>query len=371
MDFYKTNGYHFLALSDHNVMQSSAAWLEIKTNWPLPLVLQDYKQRFSNQVDLGELDGKQYVRLKPFAELSAAFEQEDQFLMIPALEITARYYHFPVHLNVTNPKEMIRTPGGSNVLELMQNIVNLVLNQRQRTGQPMLVHLNHPNYGWGVMAEDISQLRGERFFEVYSGHPSAANEGDELHPSMDRMWDIILTKRLTDGNPEPIYGLGVDDSHHYFSRHRIRSIPGRGWIMVQSSQLTREALIDAMEKGRFYASSGVTLNHILFDQKTLTLDIAADPGVEYCTLIYGTRQGYNPIGEPVMNSARERLPVSRRYDGSVGELLDKIPGHRPVYTLRGDELYIRAKIVSDRTKANGIAPQEKETAWIQPIYPDK
>ena len=59
----------------------------------------------------------------------------------------------------------------SSVLEVMQNNVNAVLEQRQRTGQPMFAHLNHPNFGWGVTAEELMQVKGERFFEVEEAPP--------------------------------------------------------------------------------------------------------------------------------------------------------------------------------------------------------
>jgi hypothetical protein len=40
----------------------------------------------------------------------------------------------------------------------MQIIVIAVLEQRERTGVPMIVHLALPNFGWAVTAEDLIQL---------------------------------------------------------------------------------------------------------------------------------------------------------------------------------------------------------------------
>jgi hypothetical protein len=37
--------------------------------------------------------------------------------------------------------------------------------------------------------------------------------------------------------------------------------------------------------------------------------------------------------------------------------------------LRGDELYVRARVASSRRKANGYLPNEMEMAWTQPVRP--
>ena len=70
--------------------------------------------------------------------------------------------------------------------------------ERQRTGQPMIPHVNHPNFGYAITPEELMQVRGEKFFEVYNGHPRVNNEGDATRLSTDVMWDVMLTKRLTE-----------------------------------------------------------------------------------------------------------------------------------------------------------------------------
>jgi len=39
------------------------------------------------------------------------------------------------------------------------------------------------------------------------------------------------------------------------------------------------------------------------------------------------------------------------------------------YALSGDELYVRARVISSKLKENPHAPGEKETAWTQPVQP--
>ena len=101
------------------------------------------------------------------------------------------------------------------MLEVMQNNIDAIVAQREATGQPMMPHLNHPNFGWAVTAEEFMQLKGEKFFEVYNGHPSVRNEGDGTHASMERFWDIVLTWRLGVLDLPVMYGIATDDAHNY------------------------------------------------------------------------------------------------------------------------------------------------------------
>ena len=75
------------------------------------------------------------------------------------------------------------------------------------------------------------------------------------NPGLEQMWDDILT------HGKLIYGIAVDDAHHFkgeFSRDRAN--PGRGWIVVRAAELSPLAILEAMESGDFYASTGVTLS---------------------------------------------------------------------------------------------------------------
>jgi len=44
-----------------------------------------------------------------------------------------------------------------------------------------------------------------------------------------------------------------------------------------------------------------------------------------------------------------------------------VSGPRASYALQGDELYLRAKVVSSKLKNNPYAASERETAWTQPL----
>jgi hypothetical protein len=134
-----------------------------------------------------------------------------------------------------------------------------------------------------------------------------------------------------------------------------------------SSALAADSLMRAMERGDFYASTGVTLSELRREAQRLMVAITGDPGVSYTTQFIGTRRGYDTVSVAVRDSAG--VPVTRRYSRNVGAVLSEVRGTTASYTMRGDELYVRARIVSTKAKANPSYEGEVEMAWTQPVQP--
>jgi hypothetical protein len=368
MDWYKSNGYHFAVLSDHNVIQIGERWSNVASNAGKAEAYEKYVAKWgADWVDTRVQEGKLQVRLKPLSEYRPLFDETGRFLIVQSEEVTDRYLTAPIHINVTHPQQPIQPQGGDSVLEVMQNNINAINAQREATGQPMMPHLNHPNFGWAVTAEEFMQLEGEKFFEVYNGHPSVRNEGDETHAGMERFWDIVLTWRLGVLDLPVMYGIATDDAHHYHEEAIGKSNAGRGWVMVRSRYLTPEHLIRAMEVGDFYASSGVRVGEINHDSKGIELSINQEKDVHYTTYFIGTRKGFDPSHEPYRAGNGDPVRVTHRYSDSVGEVFAKVNGVSPSYTYQGDEIYVRAKVVSTKRMSNPYKEGEVECAWIQPI----
>jgi hypothetical protein len=368
--WYKDAGYHFLTISDHNVMLEGQRWFPVTEQRGGGNVLARYRERFgSSWVQERQTEGRAEVRLKPLNEFRALFEEAQKFLLIASEEITDRHLTAPIHINATNLRDYLPPQGGSNVLEVMQRNVDAVLEQRERTGQPMFPHINHPNFGWAITAEELMRLQGEQFFEVYNGHPAVRNEGDALHASLERMWDIILSWRLAVLNLPPMFGLAVDDAHNYHDESITLSNPGRGWVMVRASHLTPESLVHALEAGDFYSSTGVTLKEIRPSSSGIKIEIAPQSGVTYRTQFIGTRRGFNQQNEPIRTAAGEALRITHRYTDEIGMVLAEVEGPAPAYTFKGDELYVRAKVISSKPKSNPYQEGEMEVAWTQPVVP--
>jgi hypothetical protein len=89
--------------------------------------------------------------------------------------------------------------------------------------------------------------------------------------------------------------------------------------------------------------------------------------VTYTTEFIGTRKGYNGKSEPVRTAKGDALRVTHRYSEDVGKVLATVKGTRADYTLKGDELYVRARVTSSKPKTDSNEAPEFERAWTQPV----
>ncbi|HVX09931.1 MAG TPA: hypothetical protein VHC22_01900 [Pirellulales bacterium] len=378
-EWYRTHGYHFLALSDHNVLAQGMRWMkeaEIKKRGGEGVV-DKYLQRFGRSwVETRGEGNEREVRLKPLDEFRALVEERGRFLMIPAEEISDKAQNVPVHINASNVKESLPPLGGQTVREAIENNLRNVEDQSRRAGREILAHLNHPNFGWAITAEDLAHVVMERHFEVYNGHPGVNQLGDKDHPSVERLWDIANTIRLGHLKSPPLYGIATDDSHHYHDKVN-GARPGRGWLMVRATHLTPEHIVKAIKAGNCHASSGVLLKEVRYDRERRKLELEIEPAgsARFVTQFIGTLRGVNPTADGGAESSgtasapRSGEPprVTRRYSGQIGQVLKSVEGLMPTYQLTGDELYVRAVVISSEPPHNPSFRGQKQQAWTQPV----
>jgi len=344
LDWYKSQGYHFLSLTDHNTLAEGDKWIEIKADSIYQNAFKKYLDTYGSKWVEYKIDsGKTLVKLKTYAEYKSKFEEPGRFLTIQSEEITDSFEDKPLHMNATNLEQKIIPSGGGSVAEVLQNNLDQVLKQRKETGTPMFPHVNHPNFGYGVDLEDMISLKGERFFEVYNGHPMVHNMGDSVHISTENMWDLINISYLKDKKPI-MYGLATDDSHHYHKKGSTWSNAGRGWVMVQADTLSSKSLINAMEDGKFYASTGVQLREISNASSNLFIEVATELGTTFTIDFIGCLKGETET-----------------------RILKTVQGQKAKYTMPENLLFVRSKITSSKKQDNPIEDLIFEMAWTQPV----
>lgn len=375
--WYAEQGYDFLVLSDHNILSRGEKWMKLSeiVKRRNPNALAHYKEHFGAEWVQTRGEGASLeVRLRTLEEVRQRFEKPGEFVMIEGEEITDAWGKLPVHINAVNLTEAIQPQRGDSVRDVIRRNLAAVREQAERTGKPILAHLNHPNFRWGVTAEDIAHVVEEPFVEVFNGHPGSADQGDELHPSSERIWDIASTIRIAELDAPPPFGVATDDSHHYHEAqadHADHAIPGRGWVMVNAEELSGDAIVRAMIAGRFYASSGVTLKRVDYDAGRRVLRVVIDPaeGRTYTVRFIGTRKGYDATSAPRVDSRGVEVPsVTRVYSDDVGATLAEHAGvTEATFKLDADALYVRAQITSDKAPRFPIYEGQVETAWTQPV----
>ncbi|MCC9602549.1 hypothetical protein LOC67_18515 [Stieleria sp. JC731] len=351
-DWYRERGYNFLALTDHNVISEGHRWMSLKkiVDRSDDGIVERYVQRFGEhwvEQRTSPDNGEAEVRLKPLNEFRALLESRNEFIMIQAEEISDRSEGKPVHINATNVAEALQPVGGATVREAMQNNLRMILEHEKSHGRPVLPHVNHPNFGYAMTAEDLAAVVAEQFFEVYNGHPGVNHLGDDEHPSIELMWDQINAIRYAAG-VQPILGIATDDSHEYHGRPGSR--PGRGWVMVKSRFLTPEHLIHAMRKADFYASSGVSLLRHDFDEesRTLTVEVDAVEGEDYQIDFFTTlKPGTDPH--------------------KIGLTVHSAKGNSASYQMKEAECYVRAVVTSTVAHSDPSFKDQKKQAWTQPV----
>lgn len=367
LKWYRDAGYDFVALSDHNTIAAEEKWMTFPPGGELRRAAERFVQTFGPEgIEVERSGDTLRVRLRTYDEYSDQFAVPDSFLVIRSEEISDRFESKPIHVNATNIREYIAPAGGTSVVDVMQRNVDAVLRQRDSLGVPMMPHINHPNFGWAVRAEELAALEGERFFEVYNGHPAVYNNGDSLRMGMERMWDVVNTIRLEEGMPL-MFGIAVDDAHHYQEQSMDRANTGRGWVVVQSDELSAAALIAAMEDGRFYSSTGVSLSDVSARNGRLHVEVAAEEGVSYRIDFIGTEAGVEREMETVRMDDGSILTT--RFDESIGRVLETVRGTEASFPISDDLLYVRALITSSTPKENPFAEGEVERAWTQPMRP--
>ena len=363
-EWYRTNGYNFLALSDHNILSDGIRWMPLEDieRRGGPSVFPKYVSKFGKSwVETKEnanADAPVLVRLKPLNEVRALVEERGKFMMMSGEEISDSVDGKPLHMNATNLQELLQPLGGSTVPQAISANLRAAQDQAERIGREILVHLNHPNFGYGVTAEELAAVLEERFFEVYNGHPSINHLGDDDHPSVEKLWDIVCALRIAKYKVAPIMGIATDDSHNYHDSKPTASRTGRGWVMVQARYLTPESIIRAIKAGEFYASSGVVLNKISFDEgrQELKVSISQLDGEEYTTQFIGTR----------ISDGKQVAEGGEKYS-QVGIVLATETGVNASYKLNRNDLYVRAVITSNRDHQNPSFSGQKKQAWTQPI----
>lgn len=237
-------------------------------------------------------------------------------LLVNGEEVTDRLPKRPLHVNAIGLTRVVKPQGGANVVEVLQRNIDAV---RAAGG---LALVNHPNFGWAFGAEELLQLDGVSMLEIASGHQFVNAQGP---PSVESMWDRLLTAN------KRVWGVAVDDMHHLIKPLDVESVPpGRAWVCVRAEKRDAKSILDALQRGDFYASMGPELEE------------------------------YNATATSIALKIRERYGARYRvqFIGSKGRVLQETQGLSATYAIRGNEGYVRAKVIDSNGKA----------AWMQPLF---
>ncbi len=369
-DWFKTNGWDFVCFSEHNILMEGEKLVLVGGKSKLQADhITAIQSRFGNNwVKIVEQGGDRKMRLKTLEELSAHFNETGEFLLIPAEEMTTSGGN--PHMNVINVREVVPgAPKEGDPQPKMYGYLDAIEGQVAKHGVPMLVHLDHPNWSNPISSEVMLSVSRLKFFEVYNGAgPHGRGLPEVGVPSTERHWDVVQSMQLRRNPDYVLYGVATDDSHNYHEFKNGVANPGRGWVMVRSESLEANAIVEAMQRGDFYGSCGVTLASIDRGEKHLGVTIDTEPGVTYTTRYVGTRKGFDTTTSAFADQDGNAVAGSSLiYSDTIGEVLYETTDATSRYEFKGDELYVRATITSDKAMENPPVAGDLERAWVQPV----
>lgn len=219
------------------------------------------------------------------------------------LSINAEELSCGSHFNGFNMKHGVDACGMSN-----QQKVDSIL------AQDALVCVNHPVApSWRITAQQILALQGKiSFVEIYN--PTDIYQA----PDDQSLWDSLLTAGWH------TWGIASGDVHQFYPFEDL----WLGWSMIRLDTLSKPAVLDAMMRGDFYASTGVELKDYKVNGDTI------DVSCSNCFRIIFWGEGHTILKQTNATSAQ--------------------------YIRRPTDKYVRAELVFDRFNK----------AWTQPVFYD-
>ena len=204
LSLYRRLGYDFAALTDHNVMN---------------------RERFG---------------------------MPDDFLVLPAMEMQTNHIHMKERPQCHHFVVLPRGDGGFAHDERMENDAFTVPEDVQKTIDKLarggnLVMLCHPVWS-NTDFSDYGGLTGLFAMEVFNtGCHNESNTG-----MAGSRWNDMLRAGAR------MWAAAVDDAH---------SVPhmGQGWICARARELSHAAIIESLENGWFYASTGPEIHEFFVE----------------------------------------------------------------------------------------------------------
>ena len=258
-----------------------------------------------------------------------------EFLLLPGLEASA-----------------VLRAGVSTVRKVHHIHAILGTKEMQRAAQtPLLRHLqrleppiHREQWDGAEVAQELNDcLRAHGCFTTYN-HPVWSRVEQEEYTNLNGVWAVEIYNYNTVNESgtgydtsgwdrmlragKRVFGFASDDNHN----EGVFDDACGGWIMVCSRCLTHDAIVSALLRGDFYASSGPSVTR---------WEIVNGVAVVECSPV----ERVNFIAGGPVNAGRTVIAQAETMT-------------RAEFPLRGDETYLRAECVEPGGK----------TAWTNPIF---
>jgi hypothetical protein len=191
-------------------------------------------------------------------------------------------------------------------------------------GQKAFAIVNHPMVS-ALDPDTLLDADGAGAIEIFSWKNS-----EQTNACADQLWDLLLRRGRR------LWGVAADHSQGPMQA-------GRGWVTVNAPLLAEEPILDALRKGRFYASTGPYIHEVEATETVIRVRCSPAERIEFIT---GSGDGiaFVPLMRKLLDGAVFRLVedgVPRRTGGYVRIEIHGSEGSRawtnPIFTGDGPE----------------------------------
>jgi len=283
-----------------------------------------------------------HEKLTDPAPLNDRYGKPGQFLLIMGQEVTQRVVDSSrtreprrqAHMNSLGGSAVVMPQGTNGLASGITMAEGYARNIAAIRAVGAVPQINHPNYRWSVQLEDLLAVPDSTLIEIANAHTGVNNQGGvdldgRVVPSTEALWDSLLTRGKV------LFAIGDDDAHSFKPQDDDAfdlTRPGRSWIMVRADTLTAPAILGAIRRGDFYASTGVTIRDLVANQSEMKLSMEL--------------------------KGSDDTRFTTEFVGRGGRVLAMVRGQEASYRIRGNEGYVRARV----TDSNG------RYAWTQAVF---
>lgn len=267
-EYYKNNGYSILAISDHDALHCNYHLTEpdflVMTAYEISIRSDDINIPHSLRkvVDLNLLSKQ------PYNTTQVGYHPESVQWLVERGKMTQEEV------------DAIEYAGELRDMHYYPANVKKIIKSAVENG--FLVTINHPT--WSLMNyNDYANFEGAWAIEVYN-HACACLAG--LNDSENIYEDILRTGKN-------IYAVATDDNHS----HRNDSFGG--FTMIKSEKLDYQSIIEALENGHFYASTGPEIKELYYEEGKIHLTCSEASEVSMLTLGRIGKRVAGSDGEPI------------------------------------------------------------------------
>lgn len=301
-EIYKSAGYAIYAYTDHDLLIDHSELND-----------EDFLALTATEVEIN-CPGEKSFSYRPCYHF--CFYHEDQHqVALPCFN--------PIHV-FHNRKDLGEKQAYIGTPDYKRNYykVNEMLAEYAKHG--FIAMLNHPTWSKQTM-EDYQNLDTSHIFAMEMYNHSSYVMGYEEENS--HIYDELLRK----GNK--LFCTATDDNHNGHPAGSARWDSLGGFVMIKSEELSQKAIVQALKRGDFYASTGPEIREVYVEDNILHVKTSPAAKIYLTTAVRQAKVVYPASPHTALTEASF-------------DLSDIFPG------------YVRLTVVDDRGRK----------AWSQPLF---